>query len=200
MSKSKRGLLITLIGLVGMVLTGVFSNWEEISADTITIESKNYIPTGKFETEFRYYFDITGLSKSFEKLQNVSIEQTKLIIKTIMTEEEYAEYSKVIDDISNIAKEEAITLEEMIEAYLPVYENIYTIEEIQHLNRFFSTEIMQNFIDKNSLVLQQSIQVNSKLIQDFLNRFIGRLKSELIHIDGIQSSIEMLDAWQKSIN
>ena len=199
MLKSKRELFITLIGLVGMVLTGVFSNWEEISADTITVEYENYIPTGKFETELRYYFDITGLRESLEELQNLSIEQLKYSIKATMTEEDYADISKEIDDIFNVAKEEAITFEEMIEAYLPVYENNYTIKELQHLNRFFSSEIMRNFIKKDSLVLQQSIQINNKLIQEFLNRYIGRLKSESINIDGIQSSIEMLEAWQKSI-
>ena len=71
MLKSKRELLITLIGLVGMVLTGVFTNWEDTFADTITVEYENYIPTGKFETELRYYFDIIGQRETFEEILNV---------------------------------------------------------------------------------------------------------------------------------
>ena len=71
--------MVAIIGAVGLVVGAAISNMDKIGpavrgTRTFTVEYEGYKPTGIFETEFRYYFEVSGLRSSIEDLQGQLIE------------------------------------------------------------------------------------------------------------------------------
>ena len=89
---------------------------------------------------------------------------------------QYPEEAEKIDVIMNTALKESIKLDDVIKVLLPVYRKHFTIEEIQELNRFSSTEIMQNMLKKMPLVTQEAAPLQVELFQDFQKRFQARIE------------------------
>jgi len=67
----KSEVIIAVIGLIGIIITGVLSNWNKLNgAKIITEEYVGYNMSDNFETEMRYYYEISGARKTAETLQN----------------------------------------------------------------------------------------------------------------------------------
>ena len=66
---SKRGeIIIAIIGLVGVLVTGILSNWDKVFPKQNLVQAtySGYRPTGNFETELRYYFDVSGTRQALD--------------------------------------------------------------------------------------------------------------------------------------
>lgn len=172
--KSKKNeITIAIIGLIGILITGVLSNWDKIRPDpeVIQVISPGYRATGNFETELRVYFEVSGVRATMENMQQQLANSLKM--KLIAQNPENVEK---IDAKINILLEEAITLDEAIKKLLPVYRKYFTIQELEELNRFYSTEIMQNMINKMPLLTQEMAPLQVELFQDFERRLKTRLE------------------------
>jgi hypothetical protein len=172
--KSKKNeITIAIIGLIGILLTGVLSNWDKIFPDpeVIIVSFSGYRETGNFETELRYYFEVSGVRATMENMQQQLANSFKIELTA-----QYPENREEIDAVINVALKEAITLDEVIKKLLPVYRKHFTVQEIQELNRFYSTEIMQNMINKMPLLTQEMAPLQVELFQDFERRFETRLE------------------------
>ena len=66
----------------------------------------------------------------------------------------------------NTALEAGPTFDETVAAEVPIYAKYYTVAEIQELNRFYSTEIMQQYLKKEPLVQQETTRAIVKLVTD----------------------------------
>ncbi len=175
--KKTRGneILIAIIGLIGVLATAGFSNWDKIFPDSDVIEAKTgYRPTDNFETELRHFFNVSGTRQAVDNMQK----QVALNYKMQLSSE-YPEDSEVIHKIMDVALEEAITLDEMLIKMMPVYKNHFTLQELQELNRFYSTEAMQNMIKKMPLLTQESAPLQVELFQNFQKRYFERLEEVL---------------------
>jgi len=167
-------ILIGVIGLICVLVTAGFSNWDKIFSESNVIQAKysGYSPTDHFETELRHYFNVSGLKNTFDIMQKQLAQNFKMQLS-----KQYPKDSEKIKKIINVAlEEEAITLDEIIPKMLPVYKNHFTLQELQKLNKFYSTETMQNMIKIMPLLTKEAAPLQTELLTNFQKRYIKRLK------------------------
>jgi hypothetical protein len=159
-------IFIAIIGLVGGVVTAVVSNWDKLFGKGETIQAKTtYRPTGEFETELRYFLDVSGARKASDSQtrQLIQVEKMNELMKN-------PENAKEINKLFDVITKEAIRFDDVIIALLPVYQKHFTLAELQELNKFYSTETMQNMIVKLPLIAQDAAPIQVKLISDYYER------------------------------
>ncbi len=172
-SKSKKNeITIAVIGLLGVLVTAVFSNWDKIfpNPNEVRANYSGYRATGVFETELRYLFEVSGQRIMIENLQ----QQAVIALRNNLIRE-HPENVKEINLIMDASLEEAPTVDDIIRKLLPIYGNYFTIEELQELNKFYSTEIMQNMIIKTPALMQEFAPLQLELIQDHQVRIADKL-------------------------
>ncbi|WDE03357.1 DUF2059 domain-containing protein [Thalassomonas viridans] len=169
-------ILIALIGLMGVLVTAGFSNWDKIFPDNSVIQAKysGYRPTDNFETELRHYFNVSGARQAIDNMQKQLAQNM-----TIQLSAKFPEDSEEIKKLMEIALEEAVTLDEVLVKMIPVYRNHFTLQELQELNKFYSTEIMQNMTKKMPLLVQEAAPHQVELMANFQKRFSKRAEKIL---------------------
>lgn len=171
---SKRGeIIIAIIGMLGVALTGVFSNWDKIFPKQNVVQAtySGYRPTGNFETEFRYYFDVSGSRQGLESMQRQLLINAKNAALTQNPTD-----AENIEKAFQIIEREAIKLDDVIREILPIYENHFTLVELQELNKFYSTEAMQAMVKKLPLVTQDAAPGQLRMMNEYLERVSSRLQ------------------------
>lgn len=166
----KTEIIIALIGLAGIVSTAVFSNWDRMFRDTEVVEV-NYRPTQNFETELRHFVEVSGTRALVENMTQQLIQQ----VKSQLLEQEHDPAD--INALTAAITEEAITLDEAIHKFLPVYRKYFSLEELQELNRFYSTDIMQRMTAKAPLIAQDIAPLQMELYGDYERRLVKRLEA-----------------------
>jgi hypothetical protein len=173
MARSKKNeITIAVIGLLGVLATATFSNWDKLfpRKGEIRASYSGYRATGDFETELRHYFDVSGTRKTVESMQKQLANNFRLTLKS-----KYPKDAEKIDAAMNVALEEAISIDEIIRKLLPVYRNHFTIPELQELNKFYSTEIMQNMVRKMPLLAQEAAPIQVEMLQEMEKRLFDKL-------------------------
>lgn len=171
---SKRGeIIIAIIGMVGVVLTGVLSNWDKLFPKQNVVQAtySGYRPTGSFETEFRYYFDVSGTRQGLESMQK----QLLLNAKNAALAQNPGD-AKEIERVFQVIEKESIKLDDVIREVLPVYQKHFTLAELQELNKFYSTEVMQGMVKKIPLVTQDAAPGQVKMMNAYLERVFARIR------------------------
>ena len=159
-----------LITAVGVIFGAAITNVDKIvrlakGEQAVTAEYSDYRPTGVFETEFRYYYEVSGARADMEDLEGrlVEAQRQEAIEGGLGSEEE-------IDALLEILIREAPQFDEIMKLILPIYEKYYTVQEIQELNRFYSTAPMQDMVRKDRLINVELTPELVKLQQDYLDR------------------------------
>ncbi len=174
---SKRGeVIIATIGLVGILVTAFLSNWDKVfpRQDIVQATYSGYRPTGTFETELRYFFEVSGARESIASSQQQLTLNQKLNLLS-----EYPEDADEINKVFDAAAETAPRFEDVISELMPVYQKHYSLSEIQELNKFYSTEIMQGMVKKAPLISQDAAPIQVRLFNDYSKRLDERLNIEL---------------------
>jgi len=73
-----------------------------------------------------------------------------------------------------------IRVEDVIKEFLPVYQKHFTLSEIQELNKFYSTDIMQGLVAKLPLITQDAAPIQVKLFEDYDQRLSEQLNAVLL--------------------
>ena len=169
---SSNEVTIALIGLTGVLVTAFISNWDKLFPKKNEVKAifSGYNQTNDFETELRYYFLASGTRKLIESM----VKQLLLNQKAALIQQ-YPEDSKKITKVIEVSLEEAITVDDVIKNLLPVYKNYFSIEELQELNKFYSTEIMQNMTKKNVGLTIEAAPIQIKLMNDYQKRLNDRI-------------------------
>jgi hypothetical protein len=173
---SKRGqIIVAIIGLVGIVVTATFSNWDRLFPKQNLVQAtySGYRPTGNFETEFRYYFDVSGTRQTLELMQR----QMLLNLRTDLISKNPND-AKAITKMFDVIEKESIKVEDVLKVLLPIYQKYYTLAEIQELNKFYSTEVMQDMVKKGPLITQDAAPIQMKMFNDYFERVNARLGEE----------------------
>ncbi|WP_395373372.1 DUF2059 domain-containing protein [Marinicella sp. W31] len=165
-------IIIAVIGLLGIIATAVFSNWDKMfpKKNQIKTTFSGYRTTGNFETELRYYFEVSGVRKTIESQAQQMLHNYR---ESLM--DTYPEDSHMIHEMVKAIEEESITVDETIRKLLPAYRAHMTVEEIQELNKFYSTEIMQNMTRKMIALTQDAAPLQIELIQGYQQRIDLRI-------------------------
>jgi hypothetical protein len=149
-------IIIALIGLVGVIATALLSNWDKIGPDRgeVTGSYQGYKPTGIFETELRYFLEITGARRQYEEGWKYTMADAKIAI--LSKHPEKAEQVKEEwDNMVAAYKKSMPTFDEWVAIMLPVYSDHYSVAELQKLNKLYSTGDMQNMFRKDALISKE---------------------------------------------
>ena len=168
-------IVIAVIGLFGVLTTAFLSNWDKLfpKQNTVQAEYSGYRPTGNFETELRYYFEVSGSRAGMETQQQQYLQAARnnLIEQNPKDAEEI---NRLIEDVSK----ETPKVEDIIKLFVPIYQKHMTIAEIQELNKFYSTDVMQRMVQKMPLIAQDAAQIQAKLLSEQQQRFRDRADRE----------------------
>jgi hypothetical protein len=167
---------IALLGLLGVLVTGFLSNWDKVfhSRNLVQATYSGYRPTDNFETELRYFFDVSGTRHIYGAMQHQLLASLKTDAISKAPEE-----AEEINNLLGVIEKEAINLDDVIREMLPVYQKHFTLAEIQELNKFYSTETMQNMVKKGSLLAQDAAPIQMKMMNEYFERVSNRLGAAL---------------------
>ncbi|MGH9238813.1 MAG: DUF2059 domain-containing protein [Vicinamibacterales bacterium] len=165
---------IATLGLLGVIITGTLSNWDKLFGTVVEAKYSGYRPTGTFETELRYYFEVAGVRQASESMQAQLLGSIKadLLAKNPDDADEIA-------SIVEAAAKEAPQLDDILRDLVPVYQKHFSLQEIQELNKFYSTELMQGLVRKVPLLNQDAAPIQVKMMNEFMERFQARLNDRL---------------------
>lgn len=172
----KPEIVIAVIGLVGVLATATISNMDKLFPDKDMIQAKvaGYRATGNFETELRYYFEVSGGRLMLTNMQTQLLASLKAMALT-----QHPEQAKDIAIEFKAIEDDPMRFDDVIAKLLPIYQKFFTIQEIQDLNRFYSTETMQGMVKKMPLLTQELAPVQVKLIQEYQSRLIQKIGNKL---------------------
>jgi hypothetical protein len=160
----KSEIIIAIIGLIGIVTTGTLSNWDKLVGNKIIVEEyTGYNMTDDFETEMRYYFEISGTRKTLEAYQNKIFDDLKMDLLED-SPDDAKENRAIIEINKELAKE---LFDKSIRKIIPVYKKYFTISEIQNMNKFYSTKTMQIMLNKMPLLINESTPIQQKLLSEY---------------------------------
>lgn len=170
-TNKKNEIIIASLGLAGVLATAVFSNYDKLfvpKADVKT-EINTYVPTGDFETEFRYYFEVTGIRKMMVDMQNSMADNwTREYISEHPNEAVNEE--KIKEDFKKEVKELS-DVNNMIDELVPIYQKYFTVEEIQELNKIASSKAMQDMRKKSPVLMKETADLMTKMIKKTVKKY-----------------------------
>jgi hypothetical protein len=172
MQASESTIVVAIIGLVGVLATALFSNWDKLFGNVVQARATR-TPTDNFETELRYYFEVSGTRAATESMQQQMIQNQKLDLLSM-----YPQDAEMINREFDAIAREAIRFEDVIKALLPVYQKHFTLGEIQELNKFYSTDVMRGMVTKMPLITQEAAPIQVRLLSDYFQRLGERLDPE----------------------
>lgn len=159
----KSEILVACIGLAGVIFTGFVSNIEKIfpQKNTIQTEYTGYRPTGNFETELRYFMEVSGQRKAIETMQEQMFKaiESRIDKEDPSSIEKFRQYEIELKTLSP-------RFENIIKICMPVFSKYYTTEELQELNKFYSTPIMQAYTQKSPLISQEMAPALTAILLD----------------------------------
>lgn len=168
-------ILVALIALFGILVTAFLSNWDKIfpKENVVKATYSGYRPTGDFETELRYFFEVSGARVTIESMQKQLLQTAKADLIA-----QHPDEARRINEIFDAAARESPHLEDVIKELMPVYQKYFSITEIQELNKFYSTDVMQGMTKKIPLLTQDAAPIQVRIVNDFFKRFYERLNTE----------------------
>lgn len=162
--------LIAALGLICASATTTLVEQNVAQANVVQVKYTGYKPTGVFETELRYFYEVSGVRSYLENMEKQLLEQFK---QTLLSQ--YPDDMKLVNKMVDILSEESLSLDDVIKAYMPVYKKYYTIEELQELNKFYSTDLMQSMVKKNPSIAQELAPIQMELLLDYTEQLKKRL-------------------------
>jgi len=173
LKKRRNEVLIASIGLIGVLVTAVFSNWDKVFPphNQLVATYAGYRATGNFETELRYFFEVSGTRQALEDMEQQLLEQQRVALLV-----QHPDEAEQINAIVEAVQDEAIRIDQVIPVILPVYQKHFKVEELQELNRFYSTEPMQNMLAKMPLITAELAPHQMKMIEDYMARIEERIR------------------------
>ena len=134
-------IIIATIGVIGTLGAATLSNLDKILPGRGVVQAaySGYEPTGDFETELRYYYDVSGARRAIQSMTDNVLGGLEAQIKT-----RYPNDTETLSKVFQIAKEETPTIDKVIDLSLPIYKKYFTVTEIQELNKFYSTRPMRD--------------------------------------------------------
>ena len=158
---------VAMITALGGIAVAVLGNWDKLFRRdrVLTATFSGYRPTEDFETEYRHYFDVSGSRKTIDVMLREGLRQGR---ETALLEaEEPGDASEIKNFFDAMERETEHLLDDFIRAFMPVYQTHFTLAELQELNRFYSTEAMQNMVRKMPEVVQELAPIQAKMTEEF---------------------------------
>jgi hypothetical protein len=173
-----RGEIVTgVIGLTGIVITALFSNWDKMFPRENVVAStySGYQPTGDPQVELRYFTEITGMRGMLRGMQAQLLDHYKAQLAADGEAD-----SALMTKLWKIAEEEIDgQYDKVMNVYIPVASKYFSLAEIQELNKFYSTPVMRELVRKQPLMLKEYMPAAMAALQKDQERFTRRLQEEV---------------------
>lgn len=111
-----------------------------------------YQPTGDFETELRYFFELTGAREMMEHMYDPIYSANDDLITALTGQKPFA----APGENSLTRATGGITYDDLINLMIPIYKKHFTVAQIQELNKFYSTPAMRA-LSHETAVLQPEL-------------------------------------------
>ena len=177
-------IIIAAIGLAGVLATATISNWDKIlpGRGVVTATYQGYQPTGNFETELRYFLEITGTRKQFEedwKSDGAEFKKAFLSQNPEISAEKFKQFNKEFDEGFEAAKKAMPTFDERVAIILPVYSKYYSVADLQKLIKLHSTEDMQNMFKLQTLINKELDPIWERKMAEAMDKIIRHSEEKL---------------------
>ena len=152
MAKSSRRneIVIAIIGLLGVLATAFFSNFDKIfpPANLVSSSYSGYTPTEEPLVEARMFLVLTGKYDKLGRIQEAFLPSQRkyMIEKAKLTPEQSAEMMQLIEnELKRINQE-------ITEENAKITSKYFSVSQLQQLNKFYSTPIMRQMQKKQPLI------------------------------------------------
>lgn len=165
---NRKEIIIAVIGLIGVSVTALLSNWDKLypKENVITTSYTGYTQTEDPKSEFRYFMEITGVRDQMLTMQRGLLAQEKIQLAEL-----FKDNPELLDKFYSIIDEELPHLNErLIASYIQIASQYFTLEEVQELNKFYSTPVMREMIRRQPLLAKTYIQEVGPISTDFEKR------------------------------
>jgi hypothetical protein len=186
----KSEIAIAVIGLISTIGTGVISNWQKLGRDSAVSDDDTvaYRPTSNFDTELRYFFEVSGTRASFDAVQRAFINAVKIELL-----EENPSVAANVVQFANELTRDPMRLDDILERMLPVFREHFTVSELQELNRFYSTERMQRMLQRMPPVIDVFAAKQVELAQQYRSRAFHLLQAMPKHQLDLSDLLEQFE-------
>lgn len=151
---SKSAIIIAVITAVSGVAVGIIGNLDKIS-DLFKEEiSGGYAPTRDFETEYRYFHEVSGGRRNSEKLREFARNRwlSELSNDDKISDEELKKLTVAYDRIT-------LSVEDQLKIIIPIMRRFYSIDELVKLNELYSTVEMRRFVERSEDIYVEQTEV-----------------------------------------
>ena len=138
---------------------------------TVQATYAGYQPTGDFETELRYFLEVTGTRKTLKVMLDGVAQNMEKQLRT-----EFPNDPGKISQFGKIFREEMPRFDDIVDLILPIYAKHFNISQMQELNKFYSTPVMREMIHDMPLVMEEAIPIELQIGQKMQYRLEKRLK------------------------
>lgn len=149
---------IAVIGLVGVLITAAFSNWDKIfpPEGVVTTTYSGYTPSNNRESELRIYYEISGHRDTLLGQQQQIFQQS--LIEEGGEVADLLKHPELVETINTVVEDEFVSnYAEILHVLIPIAAKYYSLEEIQSLNKFYSTPEMREMVRKQPLIAAASV-------------------------------------------
>lgn len=168
---NKNEIIIAMIGFLGILATATLSNWDKVFSNKngkVLVPYSGYRATGIFETELRYFFEVSGTRKNLSEMQKQVMNNFRINLKSKNSED-----PEKIDKYVDGCIEDAVSFEEILNKIVPVYQNHFNIDELQELNKFYSTESMQDMNKKMPAILFEIAPIMVEIQEENIRKILA---------------------------
>ena len=153
--------LVAAIGAVATVVAAAVANWDKFAGKAKDEGSGGYRPTGVYETELRIFMELSGGRHMLESMNEQLMQQYRL-----NAIQESPERAAQINELFKTISQETLTFEEIARQVIPVYQKYFSIEQIQALNRFYSTPLMQDMVSKMQALTVEAAPIQFAMLKE----------------------------------
>lgn len=166
---------VAVIGLIGVLATAIISNfskWFGPPQLAVAYQYKHgYKSSRDFDAAVRYLMDVSGTRRTLEAYLSTSLTQ---ISEQGITE--HPDQAQNINDVVKAARAESSGfIDLVIDRMLPIYHKYYTLDQIEELNRFYSTDVMQTMVANGPRVSEDVVKMQPEVLREWIDRIERRM-------------------------
>lgn len=135
---TRNEIVIAVIGLVGVLSTGVLSSWDKVFPPSHTA-TKSPVVSDDINVQIRYYIETTGFRNAMEALEKQRAERYRL---------EYKADRDTVDCMLDMS----VPTNQLIDIAVDAFRKHYTLEEIKELNRINALPAMVSLASKQAAI------------------------------------------------
>ena len=162
---------VALIGLSGVILTNLASNWDRWFGDAITIEPVDYAETDDVDAEIRLMLDRTGERRAYEDAMAASAETAREIMRGSVPEPEIARAAPLI-------AASMPSFDAYLAQVLPIYRKHYTLAELQRLNRIYASPEMRGERRRQLQIARETNEIFRRMVVEAQQAALARIAAE----------------------